>query len=102
MVKEYQEEAYRLVAKSVERYINQLYRTLRDGVFGRVDELERSLSDALGQARAAGSMTARQRVDRQQQLQREIATADVLNEQLATMRADAAGQERPEAGARRA
>jgi|GEM_PF-168959 len=102
MVKEYQEEAHRLVAKSVERYINQLYRTLRDGVFSRVDELERSLSDALGQAKAAGTLTAGQRADRVKQLDAEIATADALNQQLATMRGDAAGQERLEPGALRA
>jgi hypothetical protein len=81
-VEEYLNDVQRVTAKPIERYISQAYRTLRDGVLRRVDELERSATDTLTKSAAAANDTSADRALRRAQLQQEIAEMERLMEQL--------------------
>ncbi|MEO5723636.1 MAG: Hsp70 family protein [Ilumatobacteraceae bacterium] len=91
-LKDYTAEVDRLVRRSVERYSQQLYRALRDNVLGRADELDRSVTDALRQAKSANTKSAAERTARTAQLQIELAEADLLNDQLAVLRSSGNAQ----------
>ncbi len=88
-LKDYTEEISRLVVRSLDRYASHLHRGIRDTVYRRADELERSINDALKKANNAGTKSDTERQARLQQLGVELADADALMATLEQLRAGA-------------
>lgn len=78
-----------LVTKSIDRYASHLYRSMRDTILQRADELERSVTDALRLANAAGGRTEGERQSRIALLRTETAAADALLSRLSDLRDEA-------------
>ena len=72
--------------KSIDRYANQLYRGMRDGVLERADQLERSVSDALRQSLASADLDETARVALIEQLRPRLAASDALARELTDLR----------------
>jgi hypothetical protein len=84
-LEDYLTEVQRVVAKPAERYVSQLYRTLRDGVLRRTDEVERSTSEALARATAAATTSQADRVTRSDELTSELQVIDQLDRRFEDM-----------------
>ena len=83
---EYLDEVRRLVEKAVERYTSHLYRSIRDNVLQRADELERTVTDALRQAIVAGARPESERLARLQTLRTELDDLDSVASRLTDVR----------------
>ncbi len=86
-LRDYTGEVDRLVRRSVDRYASQLYRSLRDNILVRADELDRSLHDALARANAAHGRSPVERDERLAALRVEVAAADGVTAELGALRA---------------
>jgi tRNA U34 5-carboxymethylaminomethyl modifying GTPase MnmE/TrmE len=87
-LKDYADDARKLVGKSIERYASHLYRGMRDSVLKRADELERSVTDALRAATAAGVKSDSERQARLAALDVELRRVDELQSALSDLHDD--------------